>query len=144
MRILLVGGCALALVACSGKSADEKAMENGELADYTPPFVMSRLDFGGVIERRFRRLDANNNDKLEPSEISPRRRDLVMGFDTSKDGTVSVEEWSRGMLARFDAQDLNHDGTVTSFERERAREMNDADLPTPDDEPANNAAAAAR
>ena len=144
MRLLLVGGCALALMACSGKSADEKAMENAELANYTPPFVMSRLDYGGVIERRFRRLDANNNDKLELSEISPRRRALVMGFDTNKDGSVSVEEWSRGMLVRFDRQDLNHDGTVTSFERERARELHDTDLPTPDDEPANDSAAVAR
>lgn len=143
MRLLLVGGCALALVACSGKSADEKAMQNAELANYTPPFVMSRLDFGGVIERRFRRLDANSDDRLEPSEISPRRRDFVMQFDTNKDGFISSDEWSRGMLAWFDRQDLNHDGTVTSDERERARELNDADLPTPDDEPANNSTAAA-
>ncbi|MBW6524773.1 hypothetical protein KZ810_14830 [Sphingomonas sp. RHCKR47] len=144
MRILLVGGCALALVACSGKSADEKAMQNAELANYTPPFVMSRLDFGGVIERRFRRLDTNNDDKLEPSEIAPKNRERVMSYDTNKDGFVSVEEWGRGMLARFDAQDLNHDGTVTSDERERAREMNDSDLPTPADEPANATAAAGR
>jgi len=144
MRILLVGGCALALMACSGKSADEKAMQNAELANYTPPFVMSRLDYGGVIERRFRRLDANNDDKLEPSEIAPKNRERVMSYDTNKDGRVSVEEWGRGMLARFDAQDLNRDGTVTSDERERARELHDTDLPTPDDEPANDSAAVAR
>ena len=142
MRILLVGGCALALMACSGKSADEKAMQNAELANYTPPFVMSRLDYGGVIERRFRRLDANNDDKLEPSEIAPKNRERVMSYDTNKDGRVSVEEWGRGMLARFDAQDLNRDGTVTSDERERAREMHEADLPTPADEPGNKAAIA--
>jgi hypothetical protein len=137
MRILVVGGVALALAACSGKSPDEKAMQNAELANYTPPFVMSRLDYGGVIERRFRRLDVNNDDRLEPSEIAPRNREWVMRFDADKDGRISVEEWSRGMLSRFDRQDLNHDGTVTSDERERAREMHDTDLPTPADEPGN-------
>jgi hypothetical protein len=44
------------------------------------------------------------------------------------------------MMKRFDAQDINHDGTVTSDERERAREMKELDLPTPAEEPANTTA----
>lgn len=146
MRVLTIGAMALApmlaLSACGGKSAEERAEEDPALANYTPPFVMSRLDFGGVIERRFRRLDHNGDDKLMPDELAPRNRERIMTFDTNHDGAISVEEWSKGMLGRFDAQDANHDGTVTSDERDRAREQRDVDLPTPADEPANNTAAA--
>lgn len=141
MRVLTIGATALALAACSGKSEDEKAAEDPSLANYTPPFVMSRLDFGGVIERRFRRLDRNGDDKLEPNELAPRNRDRLMKFDTNGDGFISVEEYSRGMLARFDAQDLNRDGTVTSDEQDRARNGNEVDLPTPADEPVSNTTA---
>ena len=61
---LVVVAGAIALAACSGTSEEQKALENGALDNYVPPFVMSRLDFGGVVERRFRRLDVNNDDKL--------------------------------------------------------------------------------
>lgn len=124
-----------AVAACSEKPADEKAMENPAVANFVPPFVMSRLDFGGVIERRFRRLDRNEDDRLSRDELPPERADRLMRFDTNGDGFISNAEWSRGMLARFDAQDLNHDGTVTSDERERARKTTHDDLPTPADEP---------
>lgn len=142
MRVMVVIAGALALAACSGRAKDEpSAEEQAELANYVPPFVMSRLDFGGVVERRFRRLDVNRDDKLTRSELPKRLQARFAEIDRNKDGTISNEEWSAWMMARFDSQDINHDGTVTSDERERARELHETDLPTPAEEPANTTAA---
>jgi len=141
MRVKIVVAGALALAACS--RADEPgAEEQAALANYVPPFVMSRLDFGGVVERRFRRLDVNNDDRLTLNEMSKRLAPRFDEIDRNKDGAISNEEWSAWMMTRFDGQDINHDGIVTSDERERARELHEADLPTPADEPANAAAPA--
>lgn len=139
--ILVVVAGAIALAACSGTSEEQKALETGELDNYVPPFVMSRLDYGGVVERRFRRLDVNNDDKLTRTELPKRLQDRFDEIDANGNGSISNEEWSRWMMARFDRQDANHDGTVTSDERERAREQHEIDLPTPADEPATNATA---
>lgn len=129
----------LALAACGGPSGEEKAEMNAAIANFTPPFVMSRLDFGGVIERRFRRLDQNGDDRLQKDELPQRLADRLMRFDTDGDGAIGQEEWSTGQLARFDGQDINRDGTVTSSERDEARRRREEALPTPKDEPIANA-----
>lgn len=135
----------LLLAACGGaQSAEEKAEMNAAIANFTPPFVMSRLDFGGVIERRFRRLDRNEDDRLSRDELPPRLADRLMRFDTDGDGVIGPEEWSRGQLARFDGQDINKDGTVTSAERDEARRRREEALPTPADEPIANTPLPAR
>lgn len=133
-------GTVAMLAACSGQNSEEKAEMNAAIANFTPPFVMSRLDFGGVIERRFRRLDRNGDDRLQKDEMPARWAARIMQLDANGDGEVSAEEWSRGQLARFDAQDINRDATVTSAEREEARNHRDEALLTPADEPAANAA----
>ena len=138
MRIMMVTACALALAACSGGDSEMSEANDEVLANYVPPFVMSRLDFGGVVERRFRRLDINNDDKLTRNELPKRLQRRFEQIDRDHDGTVSNDEWSAWMLARFDGQDTNHDSNVTSDERERAREIEDAELPTPADEPVRN------
>lgn len=138
----LVVACAAVVAACSGPSKEDKAEQEAAMANYVPPYVLSRLDFGGVVERRFRRLDRNEDDRLVQSELPPQRAARLMRFDTNGDGALSNEEWSEGMLKRFDEQDLNHDGTVTSDEREKARSEAKDELPTPAEEPATNAAVA--
>ncbi len=134
----MVAVSALALAACSGGDPEVAQANDEVLANYVPPFVMSRLDFGGVVERRFRRLDVNQDDKLTRNELPKRLQARFEEIDRDHNGSISNDEWSTWMLARFDAQDANHDGNVTSDERERAREMQDADLPTPADEPVGN------
>jgi hypothetical protein len=142
MRMMAAGALLAMVAACSGASEEEVAANSPALANYTPPFVMSRLDFGGVVERRFRRLDHNGDDKLELRELNPRNAEARMkAFDRNGDGTLSNQEWSEGMMARFDAQDLNRDGTLTSDERERALGGTEEALPTPADEPGGNSAA---
>ena len=57
----------------------------------------------------------------------------------SAESPNSISRFYCQSLSAEQGQDLNHDGTVTSDERERAREMHEADLPTPADEPGNKA-----
>jgi hypothetical protein len=137
---MMVAGAVL-LAACSKENAEEAA-DPAVLANYVPPFVMSRLDYGGVVERRFRRLDVNHDDHLTRNELPQRLAERFDEIDRDKDGRISNDEWSSWMIARFDQQDANRDGTVTSDERERAREQHEMDLPTPKDEPDNSAAPA--
>lgn len=108
----LLGGC--------GKSArEEKAAADAraQAAGFTPPAVMSRVDFGTTMDRRFRRLDRNADDRITPDEL-PRRNARMMALDRDHNGSISAIEWSEGTLKWFDSMDLNHDGTVTSEEHQ--------------------------
>ncbi|WP_174293442.1 hypothetical protein [Sphingomonas bacterium] len=107
--LVAVGGCG------SAKKAQAKA--DARAAGFVPPSVMSRLDYGGVVERRFRALDRNGDDYITPDEL-PTKDSKLMDLDRNRDGKISASEWSEGMLARFDRMDRNHDGSVTSTERD--------------------------
>ena len=116
---VMLAGVALAMAGCSGKS-DEKAARNAAAANYVPPSVTSRADFGGSIERRFNRLDKNNDTKLTELELG-RRAGLIKQYDKNGDGALDSSEWGTAMLSRFDTFDTNKDGTVTSDERQEQR-----------------------
>lgn len=107
------------LTACGG---GKKAQANADAraVGFVPPSVLSRLDYGGIVERRFRALDRNGDDYITDDEL-PTRDSKLMALDRDHDGRISATEWSEGMLARFDRQDANHDGSVTSTEREAFR-----------------------
>ena len=112
-------GALVALAGCGGgKKAQAKA--DARAADFVPPSVLSRLDYGGIVERRFRALDRNGDDYITPDEL-PTKDSKLMALDRDHDGRISAIEWSEGMLARFDRQDANHDGSVTSTERDAFR-----------------------
>ena len=120
MRVGTVTAAALAMTAAlagcgNGKKAQAKA--DAQAANFVPPSVLSRLDYGGVVERRFRALDRNGDDYITPDEL-PTRDSKLMALDRDGDGRISATEWNEGMLARFDRMDGNHDGSVTSTERE--------------------------
>ena len=112
LGLAMVAGCG------GGKKAQAKADE--QAAGFVPPSVLSRLDYGGVVERRFRALDRNGDDFITPDEL-PTADSKLMALDRNGDGRISASEWSEGMLARFDRMDGNHDGSVTSAEREMLR-----------------------
>lgn len=113
LPLLLLAGC--------GSSTKEKQAEadaQAARAGFVPPSVMSRLDFGGTVERRFHALDRNGDNTLSDGEM-PRQNSRLMALDRNGDDKITSTEWSEGMLAWFDQHDMNRDGSLTSDERSR-------------------------
>ena len=130
MRVWMVTGAALALAACGGPSKQQKAAYAEAAKHFVPPTTTSRSEYGGTIERRFHELDRNGDLYLTPDEL-PAKDSGLMAFDKDGDGRISAKEWSKGMLARFDRDDLNHDGSVTSVEHGAAHTVRSPERPRP-------------
>lgn len=121
MRIMISIGLTAALAACSAGSDKKEAKADAVAAasGFKPPSVMSRVDYGLMIDRRFRALDRNGDDQLTGDEL-PRADSRLMALDRDRDGAITQHEFSTGLLARFDKRDINDDGTVTSYENRKA------------------------
>ncbi|RXD04917.1 hypothetical protein EQZ23_07205 [Sphingomonas sp. UV9] len=122
MRVKLVvvlAATGMLVSACGDKDA-QRAQADANASGFVPPSVTSRLDFGASMERRFRTLDRNADDRITKEEL-PAPNARIKAFDRNKDGVITAIEWSEGTLAWFDRMDLNHDGTVTSEERAESR-----------------------
>jgi len=52
------------------------------------------------------------------------QRMIEQAFGSSQ--SITLQQFEAQSLARFDAQDLNHDGVVTAAERQQARELRQA------------------
>ncbi|MEI5688229.1 MULTISPECIES: hypothetical protein [Sphingomonas] len=109
-----------AMLAGCGERQEKMAQADANAAGFVPPAVTSRVDFTSTMERRFRALDRNADDRLDKTEL-PRQNSRLMGLDRNGDGVISLIEWDEGTLKRFDQMDLNHDGTVTSEEEKEWR-----------------------
>jgi hypothetical protein len=115
----------LALTGCGPNEEQKRAAADARAASFTPPSVTSRLDFGSAMTRRFRELDRNADEFIDETEL-PNRNSRLRRLDRNKDGRISAIEFSEGTLAWFDRVDTNHDGTITSDEREAAKNDTDA------------------
>ena len=117
MRSAILLFLPLALAGCGGSKEKQAAADaRAQQAGFVPPSVMSRLDFGSSIERRFHALDRNGNNVIDATEM-PRQDSRIVRLDRNGDGRITAEEWSEGQLSRFDRMDLNRDGSLTSDER---------------------------
>jgi 3-oxoacyl-ACP reductase-like protein len=87
-----------------------------------------------MADMMFQQLDANHDGTLTRAEAdqgaaqfsSPRgggriQRMIAQAFGSAQ--SITLQQFETQALARFDAQDLNHDGTVTAAERQQAREQ---------------------
>jgi hypothetical protein len=119
MRLMVVRTMLLALAACNDHEA-ERAAADARAANFTPPAVTSRLDWGGQQERRFTALDRNADGKLTDQEF-PRVDSRLVRADANRDGEITKGEFTTRAMDRFDRMDLNRDGTVTSEEQETTR-----------------------
>ena len=131
MRVLVAMAVAgIALAGCQKKdggpvnaqvpmtNATPAVASTGAPAGFSPPTTISRAEYGGRMERRFRKLDKDGDGKLQRTELPQKRADrIVRRMDSDGDGVITSAEWSAGMLARFDKQDANRDGNLTSDER---------------------------
>ncbi len=120
MRTVMVLAATLAVVGCGPSPEEKRAEADAKAANFRPPSVTSRLDYGSMAQRRFRTLDRNADDRLDTTEL-PRADSRLRELDRNRDGEITATEFSEGMLARFDAMDLNRDGTVTTEERDTYR-----------------------
>lgn len=72
-------------------------------------------------DRRFARMDKNNDGVIDKDEIGGRRAERIAYkqklrmhvLDTNKDGSVSKDEYLAKSKSRFSMMDLNGDGKVT-------------------------------
>jgi 3-oxoacyl-ACP reductase-like protein len=87
-----------------------------------------------MADMMFQQLDANHDGVLTRAEAdqgaaqfsSPRgggriQRMIAQAFASAQ--SITLQQFETQALARFDAQDLNHDGTVTAAERQQVREQ---------------------
>jgi len=103
MRVILgVMAAGLVVAGCGDKDA-QRAQADAGAAGFVPPSVTSRLDFGASMERRFRTLDRNADDRITKDELpSPNAR--IKAFDRNKDGALSRAEL---LTIRTTAADAN-------------------------------------
>lgn len=123
--IVVVG---LALASCGPSAEEERAAADAKAANFRPPSVITRVDYGSQADRRFRTLDRNGDDTISPQEL-PRADSRLKELDRNGDTSITLSEWGEGMLLRFDGMDLNRDGTLTSEERATSRRRGRAALP---------------
>jgi hypothetical protein len=88
---------------------------------------MTRAQAQQMADAMFQRFDLNHDGTVTRQEAdqaaaqfgdrAQRMVDRVFGTAQS----LTLQQFEAQSLARFDSQDLNHDGTVTSAERQAAR-----------------------
>ena len=118
--IIVASAIGLALTGRGVQKKQAQARADARAADFVPPSITTRLDYGSLVERRFRQLDRNGDDYLIPDEL-PTKDSRLMALDHNGDGKISEIEWSDGMLNRFDRMDANKDGQIDPAERFMAR-----------------------
>ena len=91
---------------------------------------MTRSQAQQRADKMFQRFDANDDGTLTRAEAQQAASQMPNGGDRAQRmidrmfgqaQTLTQAQFEAQSLARFDAQDLNHDGTVTAAERQQAR-----------------------
>jgi Ca2+-binding EF-hand superfamily protein len=85
------------------------------IADANKDGTLTRAEFDAAVD----------SGKIKPRHAHMRGNEIarLVAAEDGKAGRLSLEEAQHAMLQRFDAADLNHDGTVTPEERTQARSL---------------------
>jgi hypothetical protein len=120
MKTLLAGVALGAAIISTSAIAQQGGMMD---QDMTRAQAQQRADM------MFQRFDANHDGIITRDEAQQaaaqfggrgqRMIDRIFGTAQS----ITLQQFEAQSLARFDAMDLNHDGTVTAAERQQAREQ---------------------
>ena len=105
---------------------DQTRQEAKQRADML--FQMLDLNHDGVVTRQEAEQAASqfaSRGSDNGARSAGRMQRIIEGvFGTSQ--SITLQQFEAQSLARFDAQDLNHDGVVTALERQQAREARQA------------------
>lgn len=118
MKTLLAGiALGAAIISTSALAQDGGGM----------PQDMTRAEAAQRADQMFQRFDVNHTGTITRAQAEQmaaqfggrgqRMVDRIFGSAQS----LTLQQFEAQQLARFDAMDLNHDGTVTAAEREQAR-----------------------
>ena len=132
MKKLLITVALGAAMVSTAAFAQDQGGRGGWMKDQTRQEAQQRADM------MFQMLDANKDGTVTKAEAEQAlaqfqaaqggdngrgggrmQRMIEQGFANSP--SLTLQQFEAQALARFDAQDLNHDGTVTAAERQQAR-----------------------
>jgi Ca2+-binding EF-hand superfamily protein len=130
-KLLVTVALGAAMVSTAGFAQDQGG-RGGWMKDQTRQEAQQRADM------MFQMLDANKDGTVTKAEAEQALAQFqaARGGDSGRGGgrmqrmieqefaaspSITLQQFEAQALARFDAQDLNHDGTVTAAERQQAR-----------------------
>jgi len=108
--------------------ASQMLVDRLKQADTNHDGNVTKAEWETLVKARFASFDTNADGKLSADEVagmlasSPNTSsmsvaDVTKTYDTDGDGMVSQKEYVDRNLSRFDAWDLNHDGTISADEQ---------------------------
>jgi Ca2+-binding EF-hand superfamily protein len=126
MKTLLAGFALGAAIISTSAVAQQGGMMD---QDMTRAQAQQRADM------MFQRFDANHDGVITRDEAQQAaaqfgergQRMVDRLFGTAQ--SITLQQFEAQSLARFDAMDLNHDGTLTAAERQQAREQRRSQAP---------------
>ena len=113
-------------------AASAQAQANDIAVGGFPIQNLTRQQAQQVADGTFERLDVDHNGTVTRQEAEQVREQMGVGGERAQkmiDRTFGVlqsltlKQFEEQQLARFDRQDLNHDGVVTAEERQQARAL---------------------
>jgi hypothetical protein len=139
----MLAGSALAAPALAQSAAPDAAAPDDGGMRHMDRGPITRDAYLARADKRFARMDANNDGAVTINEIGMRRpmngnsdtpppapagenrfaQHMLDRLDTNHDGKVTRDEMRADAAARFDAADTNHDGTLDESEQEAMRGM---------------------
>jgi Ca2+-binding EF-hand superfamily protein len=132
--VLALGASAPALAHGDHTAALNALRERFKAADANSDGGVTRAEWDAHLKSRFAGYDKNSDGRLATEEIDgllaalhgaigggdlgAARAELLKAYDKDGDSAISQAEYVGGGLARFDAWDLDKNGTVDKSEQE--------------------------
>ena len=116
-------------------AASAQAQSNDIAVDGFAIQNLTRQQAQEIADGIFERLDVDHNGTVTRQEAEQVREQMGMGGERAQkmiertfgvSQSLTLKQFEDQQLARFDRQDLNHDGVVTAEERQQARALRQA------------------
>ena len=116
-------------------AASAQAQPNDIAVGGFPIQNLTRQQAREIADGIFERLDVDHNGTVTRQEAEQVREQMGMGGERAQkmiertfgvSQSLTLKQFEDQQLARFDRQDLNHDGVVTAEERQQARALRQA------------------